>query len=94
MWLQRLLTELRILDDQPTPIYCDNQSSIKLSYNPVFHEKSKHFEIDFHFTRQKVENNTLRVEFISSQEQHADILTKSLGRLKFDTCQSKLYLTT
>lgn len=92
VWLRRLLAELRILDDNPTPIYCDNQSSIKLSYNPVFHEKSKHFEIDYHFTRQKVENNTLRVEYISSQDQPADILTKSLGRLKFDNCRSKLYL--
>ena len=92
VWLRRLLAELRILDAHPTPIYCDNQSSIKLSYNPVFHDKSKHFEIDYHFTRQQVENNTLRVEFISSQEQPADILTKSLGRLKFDKCRNKLHL--
>lgn len=92
VWLRRLLAELRILDAQPTTIYCDNQSSIKLSYNPVFHDKSKHFEIDYHFTRQQVEHNTLRVKFISSQEQPADILTKSLGRLKFDKCRSKLHL--
>lgn len=92
VWLRRLLAELRILEDKPTTIYCDNQSIIKLSYNPVSHEKSKHFEIDYHFTRQKVENNTIRVEFISSQEQPADILTKSLGRHKFDNCRSKLHL--
>lgn len=46
VWLRRLLAELHILDAQPTTLYCDNQSSIKLCYNPVFHEKSKHFEID------------------------------------------------
>ena len=92
VWLRRLLAELHILDAQPTTLYCDNQSSIKLCYNPVFHEKSKHFEIDYHFTRQQVENNTLRVEYISSQEQPADILTKSLGRLKFATCRNKLSL--
>ena len=92
VWIRRLLEELRILDDKPTHLYCDNQSSIKLSYNPVFHEKSKHFEIDCHFTRQKVENNTIKVEYIPSQEQPADILTKSLGRIKFETCRDKLHL--
>ena len=66
VWIRRLLKELRVLSDKPTNIYCDNLSSIKLSYNPVLHEKSKHFEIDYHFTRQKVENNTVKVEFISS----------------------------
>jgi hypothetical protein len=78
IWIRRLLEELKILDYKPTSLFCDNQSSIKLSYNPVFHEKSNHFEIDYHFTRQKVEDNTIRVQFIPSQEQPADILTKSL----------------
>ena len=93
VWIRRLLEELRILDDKSTYLFCDNQSSIKLSYNPVFHEKSKHFEIDFHYTRQKVENNTIKVEFIPSQEQPADILTKSLGRIKFENCRDKLNLS-
>ena len=92
IWLRRLLGELKILDNKPTYLYYDNQSSIKLSYNPVFHERSKHFEVDFHFTRQKVENNSIKVEFISSQEHPADILTKSLGRIKFEECRLKLHL--
>lgn len=69
-----------------------NQSSIKLSYNPVFHERSKHFEIDFHFTRQKVEENVIKVEFIPSQEQPADILTKPLRRTNFEDCRKRLHL--
>jgi histone deacetylase 1/2 len=92
IWIRRLLQELKILDNKPTILYCDNQSSIKLSYNPVFHEKSKHFEIDYHFTRQKVENNIIRVEYISSQEQPADLLTKPLGRIKFEECRKRLNL--
>ena len=92
IWLRRLLGELKILDNKPTNLYCDNQSSIKLSYNPVFHERSKHFEVDFHYTRQKVENKSIQVEFISSQDQPADILTKSLGRTKFEECRLKLHL--
>ena len=92
VWIRRLLEELKILDNQPTHIFCDNQSSIKLSHNPVFHERSKHFEIDCHFTRQKVEDNSIKVEYISSQEQPADLLTKPLGRVKFETCRQKLHL--
>ena len=92
VWIRRLLGELKVLSNEPTHIFCDNQSSIKLSYNPVFHEKSKHFEIDFHFTRQKVEENIIKVEFIPSQEQPADILTKSLGRIKFKGCRKRLHL--
>lgn len=92
VWIRRLLEELRFLGNKPTYLYCDNQSSIKLSYNPVFHEKSKHFEIDYHFTRQKVEDNVIKVEFISSQEQPADILTKPLGRVKFESCRNRLHL--
>ena len=92
VWIRRLLGELKILDNKPTHLYCDNQSSIKLSYNPVFHERSKHFEIDFHYTRQKVEENIIKVEYIPSQEQPADILTKSLGRTKFEGCRKRLYL--
>ena len=92
VWIRRLLEELKLQDNKPTHIFCDNQSSIKLSYNPVFHERSKHFEIDYHFTRQKVENNTIKVEYISTQEQPADLLTKSLGRTKFEECRSKLHL--
>ena len=91
-WIRRLLQELNILDHKPTSLFCDNQSSIKLSYNPVIHERSKHFEIDYHFTRQKVEDNTIRVEFIPSQEQPADILTKPLGRTKVEECRNKLHL--
>ena len=55
-------------------------------------EKSKHFEIDYHYTRQKVENNSIRVEYISSREQPANLLTKSLGRTKFEECREKLHL--
>jgi hypothetical protein len=78
IWLRRLVRELGFGNDQPTPLWCDNQSSIKIAKNPVFHDKTKHFEIDWHFTRQQVENGTIKVNFISTHDQPADILMKAL----------------
>jgi hypothetical protein len=49
VWLRKLLAELFDLELEPTLIYCDNQSCVKLSENPVFHDKSKHIEIKYHF---------------------------------------------
>lgn len=54
IWLVRLLTELGMSHLQPVALYCDNQSAIHIGKNPVFHERTKHIEIDCHFTRDKV----------------------------------------
>jgi hypothetical protein len=94
IWLRRLTRELGFWDGQATTLWCDNQSAIKLTRNPLFHDKTKHFETDWHFTRQKVEDGTVRVHFIKTQDQLADILTKSLGRNKFAQCKAKLSLKT
>jgi hypothetical protein len=86
IWLRRLVKELGFGDSQPTTLWCNNQSSIKITKNHVFNDKTKHFEIDWHFIRQKVENGTIKVNFISTHAQPADILIKALNRTKFDTC--------
>jgi hypothetical protein len=49
VWLQKLLAWLFDLELKPTLIYCDNQSCVKLSGNPIFHEKSKNIEIKYHY---------------------------------------------
>jgi hypothetical protein len=49
VWLRKLLAGLFDLELEPTLIYCDNQSCVKLSENPDFHDKSKHIEIKYHF---------------------------------------------
>jgi hypothetical protein len=59
-------------------IYCDNQSCIKLSENPVFHDRSKHIEIIFHFIRDMVHRGVVKLQYISTDEQLVDILTKPL----------------
>jgi hypothetical protein len=64
-------------------IYCDNQSCIKLSENPVFHDRSKHIEIIYHFIRDRIQKGAVKLQYISTDEQVADILTKPLEKGKF-----------
>ena len=63
-------------------IYCDNQSCIKLTKNPVFHDRTKHIEIKYHFIRDWAQKGAVKLEFVSTDEQVTDILTKSLPRGK------------
>ena len=70
---------LHIKIDQPPVVFCDNLSAIALSFNPVQHQRTKHIEIDIHFVRERVAGNQLVVQFVSSKEQFADILTKGLS---------------
>ncbi|GKV30529.1 hypothetical protein SLEP1_g39332 [Rubroshorea leprosula] len=57
---------------------CDNQSAMKLALNPVFHVRSKHFELDCHFIREKVEDKEIHLRFVPSTKQLADIFTKEM----------------
>ena len=82
-WLKQLLVFLRVEFVQPPLLLCDNLSTIALSFNPVQHQRTKHIEIDVHFVRERVANNQLLVQFVSSKEQFADIFTKGLGTVLF-----------
>ena len=61
----------------------DNQSCIAMAKNPQHHGKSKHIEIKYHFVRKLVENETIKLEYCSTKEMIADILTKGLNREQF-----------
>lgn len=61
----------------------DNQSAIALCKNPVFHERSKHIDIRYHYVRDCVEEEKIVVEYVRTGAQLADILTKPLPRVRF-----------
>eukprot|EP00253_Pinus_taeda_P024462 PITA_24462 len=82
IWLRKMLFGLFGQPLRPLVIYCDNQSCIKLTENPVFHDRLKHIGIRYHFIRDYVQKGAVKLEYISTDEQVADILTKALPRGK------------
>ena len=82
IWLRNILEELKIMQIEATTIYCDNQAAIALSKNPEFHSRSKHVDIQYHFLRQHVDLNTVKLKFVGSDNMAADGLTKALSRYK------------
>lgn len=92
-WLYSLLCEVSVKLDNISTIYCDNIGATYLSTNPVFHSRMKHLALDYHFTREQVQNHTLRVSHVSSKDQLADGLTKPLTRNRFGMLFTKIDIT-
>jgi len=90
IWLQKLFNELFGFTFDTTVIPCDNQSGIRLSENPVLHDRSKHIDIRYHYFRDMVQRGAIRLQHISADEQVADILTNPLGKVKFLTFREQL----
>jgi len=92
-WLSRLLHELGIEDITPISLKCDNQASIYIAKNPVYHERKKHIDLDCHFVREKLLEGLVSLTHVPTKEQLADILTKSLTGLQHHDILSKLGIT-
>jgi hypothetical protein len=90
IWVLSILSCLNVKDLIPVSVFCDNSSAIQIATNPVFHEKTKHIEIDIHFIREKISAGLIKVVKVESAEQTVDILTKSLGVVQHDYLCSKL----
>ena len=89
-WLEALLNELGITSKVSPTLWCDNLGATYLSANLVFHAQMKHVEVDYHFVREKVAQGKLRVQFISTRDQIADVFTKPLPSQRFLMLRSKL----
>ena len=92
-WVCSLLTELGIPLPTVPVIYCDNVGATYLCANPVFHTRMKHVALDYHFIRANVQSGALRVSHVSTKDQLADALTKSLPRQRFQELFSKIGVT-
>ena len=92
IWVQSLLRELRVPSVHSPVLWCDNIGATYLSSNPVFHARTKHIEVDYHFVRERVAQKLLSIKFISSKDQLADIFTKPLPQPQFVGCRRNLNL--
>jgi len=79
VWLQKLFSDLGQSVDAPVVIYCDNISSILLINNPVYHARTKHIEVHYHFIKEKILAKEIDLIHVSTENQIANIFTKALG---------------
>jgi hypothetical protein len=83
LWLARLLGDLLGRDVGAVELRVDSQSALALAKNPVFHERSKHIRVRYHFIRDCLTEGSINARYINTKDQLADLLTKPLGRIKF-----------
>ena len=92
MWIQTLLYELGIQTPQAAKLWCDNIGAKYISANPVFHARTKHIEVDYHFVRERVARRLLEIEYISTKDQVADGFTKPLTVRQMEIFKNNLNL--
>ena len=93
IWLSQLLCDLSISSSSCPIIWCDNMSSISLAFNPIFHGRTKHCEVDYHFIREKVLKGDIDLHYIKTSSQVADFLTKGLPNKKISEICEKIRMT-
>jgi hypothetical protein len=79
IWMARLLGELLGREPEVAELNVDSKSALALARNPVFHERSKHINLRYHFIRNCLAEGTVSATYINTVDQLADILTKALG---------------
>eukprot|EP00253_Pinus_taeda_P033194 PITA_33194 len=89
-WMMQTLQDIQITCTPPISILCDNTSSISISKNLVMHSKNKHMPIKYHFLREQVLEHKVKLEYVPSKEQVANIFTKPLPRETFEYLRQKM----
>ena len=90
LWMKQMLKDMHIQNDDPIPIFCDNTSAISISKNPVMHSKTKHIPIKYHFLREQVLSKVIKLEYVGTKDQIADIFTKPLPKSQFEMLRAHL----
>ena len=93
LWMKQTLKDLDILFAHPISMFCDNTSAINISKNPVMHSRTKHIAICYHFLKEQVAQQEVKLEYVPTSEQVADIFTKPLLKETFEYLRTKLGVT-
>lgn len=93
MWLKQLAQELDVTDNERTNILCDNESTIKLAKSDAFRPRTKHIDIRYHHLRDNIENGVISINYVSTDTNAADALTKPVTRQKTISCATRMGLT-
>jgi hypothetical protein len=84
IWLRQLLSDITLTLTCPTPIFCDNNGMITLSKNTIYHPRTKHIDIQYHYIRELLECRSITLIQVNTTENVADIFTKPLPHLQFE----------
>ena len=92
VWIRKMLAGLFDAEIDATDILCDHQSCIKMTKNLVFHDKTKHIDIRYHFIRDMVQKGAVKLKYVPTEEHVADVLTNPLAHVKFEYFQENIGL--
>ena len=90
LWISRLIKELMTMEENLVKILVDNKSALELTRNLVHNSRSKHIDTRHHFIRDCMEEGLVKFEYVKTEDQLADLFTKSLGRVKFCEFRAKI----
>lgn len=90
LWLRKILVDLQMTQAEPTRVFVDNQAAIAISNNSVFHGKTKHFNIKLYFLREVQKEGEVLLQYCKTEDQLADIFTKTLSKGRFENLREKL----
>lgn len=91
IYLRSLLVSIGLYQEMPVTIYEDNQAAQKIAENPVLHDRTKHIDIRYHFVRELVEQMKISIVYITTKQMVADLLTKAVSKLTFETLVGSLF---